>query len=58
MHPTVQELADSVGVSRRLAESIAHFAVKSIGGVEGSIAIQAIGVVSTIIYASLAKNSS
>jgi Amt family ammonium transporter len=30
------------------------FAVKSIGGVEGNIAIQAIGVVSTIIYASLA----
>jgi len=29
------------------------FAVKSIGGADGSIAIQAIGVVSTIIYASL-----
>lgn len=29
------------------------FAVKNIGGVEGSIAIQAIGVVSTIIYASI-----
>jgi ammonium transporter, Amt family len=29
------------------------FAVKDIGGVEGSFAIQAIGVVSTIVYASL-----